>query len=170
MTEIRRVNDLEIAEDFEFQKRSWVVQRFGWGGMAILSLAGLLGLLGSGLASQATKGQTSDRMWLEYERFERFQSPVELKVHVKGDSGKTGSVTIWFDRDYLEKLQLQQVTPEPEKVEVAENHLVYTFRTVKPNQENTFTFYFETQKFGLLSGSIGLERDQNIKFSQFVFP
>jgi hypothetical protein len=98
MAEIQRINDLEIAEDYEFQKRLWIVQRVGWVVMGLLSLAGLLGLLGAGLFSQTKAGQPSDPLWLEYERFERFQSPVQLKVHVRGDSHKTGFVKLRFDR------------------------------------------------------------------------
>jgi hypothetical protein len=170
MSEIHRVKDLEIAEDLKYQLRSWTVQRIGWVFMGLLSLAGLLGLLGSGLLSWAQVGKPEDRFWLEYERFERFQSPAQLRVHFKPGSGTAGQVRIWIDRDYLEQIQLQQVTPQPERVEAEADHLVYVFHTATTDRSTAVTFYFQPQQIGSIAGSVGIQTQQVINFSQFVYP
>jgi hypothetical protein len=168
MPEIQRVKDLEIAEDLAFQERSWVVQRVGWVVMGLLALAGLLGLLGAGLLSGAKAGEPGDPLWLEYDRFERFQSPTQLQVHFIPK--QVGQVRIWLDRDYLEQVQLQQVSPQPLRVEAAADHWVYVFRATQPNQATAVTFFFQPQHIGSLSGSIGLEAQETLDFSQFVYP
>ena len=113
MADIQRIKDLEIAEDLDYQNRSWIVQRVGWVVMGLLALAGLLGVFGPGLVGGAKAGKPSDHLWIEYERFERFQSPGQLRVHLEPGSEKAGQVRIHLSRDYLEQVQLQQVTPQP---------------------------------------------------------
>lgn len=154
MAEPQLVKDLEIVEDLDYQRRSWIVQRVGWVVMGSLSLAGLLGLFGPGLLSWAKAGKPGDRLWLEYERFERFQSPAQLRVHVAPGASQTGQTRLQIDRDYLEQIQLQQVTPQPWRVEAAGDQLGYIFQIAKPEQSTAITFYFQPQQIGSLSGSV----------------
>lgn len=60
-SEARRIGDLEISQDLEFQKRSWTIQRVGWVVIALLILAGLLGVFGKGIAADATAGEENSR-------------------------------------------------------------------------------------------------------------
>jgi hypothetical protein len=46
--EVQRHGDLEIQEDLPFQRREWLVERVAWGVMALLIVAALLGLFGTG--------------------------------------------------------------------------------------------------------------------------
>jgi anti-sigma factor RsiW len=170
MAEIQRIKDLEIAEDFDYQKRSWIVQRVGWAVMGLLTLAGLLGVFGPGLLGEAKAGKPSDRLWIEYERFERFQSPGQLRVHLQPGSEQAGQVRIRLNRDYLEQVQIQQVTPQPIRVEAKRDHLVYVFQTAKIDRTTAVTFYFQPQQIGSVSGSVGLETGQALSFSQFIYP
>ncbi len=170
MVEIQRIKDLEIAEDLDYQKRSWVVQRVGWVVMGLLALAGLLGVFGPGLAGEAKVGKPSDRLWVEYERFERFQSPGQLRVHLEPGAEKAGQVRIRLSRDYIDQVQLQQVTPDPILVEAKGDHLVYVFQTAKLEQTTAITFYFQPQQIGSISGSVGLDTEPALSFSQFIYP
>lgn len=44
MAKIQRVGALEISQDLDFQRRTWVVEQVGWGVMALVVLAALLRL------------------------------------------------------------------------------------------------------------------------------
>jgi hypothetical protein len=170
MAEIQRIKDLEIAEDLDYQKRSWIVQRVGWVVMGLLALSGLLGVFGPGLLGETKVGKPSDLLWIEYERFERFQSPGQLRVHLEPGAEKADQVRIRLSRDYVEQVQLQQVTPDPIRVEAKGDHLVYVFQTAKLDQTTAVTFYFQPQQIGPISGSVGLETKPALGFSQFIYP
>jgi hypothetical protein len=83
MAEVQRAGDLELNQDLRFQRRMWAVQRIGWAVMALVVLAGLLGLFGPGPLSSATAGKEEGPLLVEgYERFVRFRIPTTLQVRL----------------------------------------------------------------------------------------
>ena len=73
MARTKKIDDLQIDEDMEFQRRSWIVQRIGWAIFALVILLAALGLFGDGILSDTKAGQEEGALWLEYPRFERFE-------------------------------------------------------------------------------------------------
>lgn len=112
MAEIKRVGDLEVNEDLRFQRRVWVVQRVGWVAMALVALAALVGLFGGtgSLRGEAKASSEDAIVSVDYERFLRFMKPTTLEIQVGPEAGKEGMVSIWLDREYLDGLQVQQIT------------------------------------------------------------
>ncbi|MBK5647525.1 MAG: hypothetical protein I4N51_10885 [Acinetobacter sp.] len=166
MTNTDRVGDLELEQDLQYQQRSWVFQRIGWAAMSVIALAAGLGLTGEGWLSQAKVRQPGNPLWLEYERFGRFQSPEKLRIHID-KALPTNQIRIGISRKYLEGVQIQQVTPEPDSIELSSNRLIYSFKGTTPT---AITFYIQPDKMGFSSGSVGLEGAQLLEFQQFIYP
>jgi len=80
---LKRIGDLDINQDLAFQRRSWSLQRIGWGLIALVLIAALLGLFGHGPLSEATTDDPSLPIRLAYERFGRFGSPLVLRIRVE---------------------------------------------------------------------------------------
>jgi hypothetical protein len=166
---------LEIDEDLPFQRREWVAERVGWAAMALLVLAALLGLFGTGPLASATAGNPAGPLWIEYERFNRLLAPATLRVHLGAGAARGGEARVWLDRRYLESVQLQRVTPQPDGVEAAPDRMVFVFRMAEPDQPTTITFSFKPERFGSLPGRAGLAGagappDRPLRFRQFVYP
>jgi hypothetical protein len=51
--------DLDIERNHRFQRREWCLERFGWLLLALIILAGLLGLLGTGRFSRTATDRGS---------------------------------------------------------------------------------------------------------------
>jgi hypothetical protein len=95
------------------------MERTGWLFMAVILVAGLLGVFGHHPLSRAT-GRTARRLTVEYDRFARYQSNVELRVLFEpgtdgSETGTDGSklVALWFDSDYLDCIKVVAVSPLP---------------------------------------------------------
>ena len=170
MPNIERVGDLESAQDLDFQRRSWVAQRVGWVFIALAALAALLGLLGKGPLSRVSAGEESQPLSLEYDRFGRFQTLTTLRVNLGSDAGRDREVHVWLNREYLESVQIQQVTPEPDRVEAGSQRLTYVFQLSEPNQPTAVTFYLQPEHIGSLRGQVGLVEGQKLNFNQFIYP
>ena len=167
---LQRHGDLEIPEDLPFQRREWVAERVAWAVMALLIAAALLGFFGTGPLSRTTAGDEAGPLWLDYERFARLLAPAPLRVHVGQGAARDGIVRVWIDRRYLDSVELQQVTPQPDSTELEAERLIFSFRQADGEGAAVITFNMRPSRFGSLPGRVGLVEGPALQFQQFVYP
>jgi hypothetical protein len=160
----------EIHEDPRIERRHWLYERIVWALMALVVLAEILGLFGGGALSRSAVEASSDGLRLEYNRFSRRTSPTHLRVHVQPGSAAGGEVRVWIDRTYLDDVDVQRVTPEPEHVELGSERLIYVFRSGDPTAGAEIAFAVEPQSWGKIRGRAGVEGGEEVAFTQIVFP
>jgi hypothetical protein len=169
-SEVRRVGDLEISQDMTMQRRVWTMQRIGWGGIALMLLAIMLGLTGRGPLSTATAGKTGSSLQLDYERFARHSAPAPLKIQLGAGVARGGKARIWFSREYIESIAIDQISPEPESMKVLADRHLYEFEIPDPQRRATIMFHTKPRKVGSLSGQVGLQDQTPLSFQQFIYP
>src|SRR5215212_2778944 len=175
MAEMKRVGDLEVAEDLRAQRRNWAFAAVGSAVMVMVALVGLLGLFGgAGPLSHATVGGQKDTLYIqEYERFLRFGKPTTL--HVSLDTAQAvegGEIRLWLNREYLRSIQVQEVDPQPDTAEATPERLVYIFNAKEGSKDRPteITFELEPDEMGTLAGRVGLDGGASQTFEQFVYP
>ena len=169
-SEIHRIGDLEISQDLEMQQRIWKMQRIGWGVMALVMLCIMLGLTGRGPLSQATAGASGAPLRVEYERFGRHEAPMELKVHLAPGVARDGKACIWFSRDYIEALAIEQVSPEQTEMKVHPDRHVLEFVLPESQRAAKIVLKARPQKIGSIIGRVGIEDGQSLSFGHFIYP
>jgi hypothetical protein len=165
-----RSSSIELAEDPEFQRKDWAVQRAGWVLLGLVMIAAALGLLG-GMGPLARKSATSSdgSLHIEYSAVARHRSPGELTINLR--AGQTEpSLQLWVDRGYLQNADLLRITPEPESSLLEQNRITYTFRLENSPREVSIVFDIEPVKVGMQRGSLGVVGGPELAFSTFVFP
>lgn len=169
MARTRKIGDLQIDEDIEFQRRSWIVQRIGWTISTLVIVLAALGLFGDGILSDAKAGQEEGALWLEYPRFERFEAEFQMKVHANEGAVADSEIRIQLDQNYLDGVEVNSVSPEPDSELIDANGITYVFKT---NGSSPFTahFYIIPRKAGPLSGIFRLQNGDSVDFSQFIYP
>jgi len=160
--------DLEIGQDLEHEKRSWLVQRAFSILMVLAILAALAGAVGSGPLSHRVLTQSGGSLSVEYERFIRFTGPHELVVRLAPAQG--GSARVWLGRDYLEEMEIENVVPEPEHVEAGADRLMYVFPLVSPGNPTAVTFHLKPHHIGPTTATVGRDGEPPLRFRQFVLP
>jgi hypothetical protein len=167
---LKRIGDLEINQDLDFQRRCWKAQRIGWTMMALLALSALLGLFGGGPFSHTSTGDPSIPLSIKYERLGRYLSPLTLTVHVTSGASEDGKVRLWFSRDFLREVQIQGITPKPESAEISASGAIYIFRLAQPDQGGDVIVHFEAQAIGPLRGKVGHTESRSIAFTHWIYP
>jgi hypothetical protein len=162
--------DLELDQDLDFERRSWTVERIAWIIMTLVGLAALAGLLGPGPLSKTTIGEQGGPLRLEYSRFGRFKAPLTLRVHVGPNAGQQGSMRVWLSREYIEGVQIEQVSPQPGQVEAGPEQLTYVFPRSEPQRSTAITFALKTGQIGRQRGCVGLTNGPTLCFRQFIYP
>jgi hypothetical protein len=161
---------LELKQDLEFERLSWSVERVGWVVIAVVALAALAGLFGPGPLSRTTIGEPGGTLWLEYARFGRLGAPLTLRVHAAPNTGRQTALRLWLSRDYMERVQVEQVTPQPEQVEAGSERLTYTFPLAESSRSTAVTFSLKMDQFGRQRGCIGIVDGPTLCFRQFTYP
>jgi hypothetical protein len=170
MSEPQRVGSLEIAQDLDFQRREWRVQRIGWVAMALIILAALLGLTGTGVFAGGAAGGETGPLQLDYSRIDELEAPGHLAVQIGAEAASGEQVKLWIDRAYLDGIQIERITPTPDDVETTADQVVYEFRVDNPGEPMEVSFDLRHATFGLKRGSIGLAGGPALDFTQLVLP
>lgn len=168
MTAAEPVGDLEHERDLRFQHRQWTVQRVGWLVMVLIIVAAFLGLLGAGPLSSSTAAMGP--LQLQYLRFERRHAPTELEVSVASSADSQDQLELWMSSDYLSRVEITSIIPEPEEVIEAGDRVVYRFNVNDQMGTVSIRILLEPDDPGLGTGRIGVAGGPELEFWQFVYP
>ena len=91
-----------------------VAQRTGWTVLALIAVAALAGLFGTGPLSEVTHSTPAGLVQLEHQRFARHIANTSLQLLVRPDPAQPGTAWLWISSECLSSVQVQQVQPEPE--------------------------------------------------------
>jgi len=167
---MKRVGDLEIDQDLGFQKGEWLVERISWCvGLAVLILA-LLGLFGTGPISSATAGSTDGPMFVEYQRFVRHDGEMSLSITVAPDQVHDGKVQIWLSKRYLDKVEIEGFSLEPDEVRSEGDGTVFVLLAEDTSEPISITISMRSQMFGRIAGDIGIVDGSRVSVSQLSYP
>jgi hypothetical protein len=163
------IKNLESDQELGFQQREWRAERTGWAIMAAVVLLSLIGLFGDGPISQATQvGEGGCQ--LTYERFTRNTSSSVIMVGLPENSIQKGQASFWIDRDYLDGIQIDDISPEPDSTVIEQGRTMYVFAAGESAFPREVKFDITTESSGIKKGSAGCGDQQVIQFSQIVFP
>jgi hypothetical protein len=157
--------DLDIDEDLTFQNREWVAQRFGMGILFLFVLGAALGLTGmGGPLSTGRAGRTSDRVFVEYDRFVRSGAVSTILVHLRAEHG---AVRFWVSAPYFESVRVYRIAPALQLVSVDNDRHVYTVES--GSSQVTIALEVEYLRTGRLDAAVGLLDGPSVEFTQWVW-
>ncbi len=170
MADIPQVGDLQVAQDLDFQQRSWRFQRIGWTIFSLILLAAFAGLLGGGPLSAATAGGENEPLEVQYGRFARHHAPTQIKVMLQPGAVSGDEAHIWIDSQYLDGVELQAIVPEPESVEAEPDRMTYVFKVNQGDRPTNITFNVMPERAGVRNVRVGLDGGPTLNFRQIVYP
>ncbi len=168
MAKPKQGNGLDLDVDMNFQEKEWRVERIGWIIMALLALAGLLGLFGEGPLANARA--VNGPIVVEYERFERLLSPAKLRAQVAPEAVQNEEVRLYVTRTILDSLEVLDISPQPDSMVLTPDGVVYVFKVKDPSAPMRIRFDMETARAGSNSGQIGIENGAMVEIRQFIYP
>lgn len=160
---------LEVNDSASFASSEWRVQRVAWAAMLVVVVAALSGLFGPGPLSHETVASDDGRLRADYLRFARFGSPSALNIIADPDLATGGLLELRVSRDWLERMQVENVLPPPSDVTIAGSELVYAFPVVEPGRRIFVTFEVTPDAIGTASASLGAAA-ADVEFAQLVYP
>lgn len=170
MSDLKRISGIDINQDMDYQWREWRAHRIAWVFFAAILLAGLLGLLGQGPLSKGQVGEPGGALALEYERIDRYSVPTGMTIALGPNVAQGGVARLVFSRDFVDRISIGEVLPEPASVETGAEEVAYTFEVKDASQPSEIRFDFEYDQAGRARGTVGLEGGPRLEFDAFVWP
>ena len=166
-----RRSALDIDEDLELERCTWLVERVAWSALGAILLAGLVGFLGGGgLAASAETTNADASLSMQYERFVRREAPTWLRVVATPPDEASATLRLWLARDYVEAHEITSVVPEPGRVEAASDRYVFEFALAAPGETATILFRVEPREAWRIEGRLGIDGGAGLRFEQLVYP
>lgn len=157
------VKQSHAALQFEYD-----VHRFGFVLLLLIIAAALLGLFSGGYFSEATKTDAAKSVQVEYQRFGRLQSPLELKITLPGQSN--APVTVRIGGEYMARTQTDNIWPQPDEMHSEGGELVLVYQEAKPRQDFTVWLYSTPDQPGKTVTTVTLNNQPGLSFWQFIYP
>lgn len=158
---------LEIEFSPEHERREFRVQRVAWALMGLAIVAALAGLFGPGPLSRAQAGETGGRLRAEFQRFARYQGPLELRIFCRPENAHEFRVSL--DRSFFEHAEIREISPQPHETVSGSNYCTLAF-TSEGGGEHLVTIRFESRKVGKRSYGLRLDGGHEIEVQQFFWP
>lgn len=161
---------IQVGFDEDFEHSWWRIQRIAWAGMILFILAGIGGLFGRGLFSKTVTVQPGSMIQVTYERFARYQTPSFIEVAIDKKAIQDDSIRLHISGNILDKLHLQNVTPQPWLAEPLTSGSILIFRTNTTQDMAKIRFDIMPSQIGKAHNVIGLDGLPEVEFNQFIWP
>jgi hypothetical protein len=163
---IDRHIDRPVDEHMRFQRAEWVAERVAWGAMALVAFVALTGLLGYGPASWATASDSSGRLSVEYNRFQRATVTTRFAFHV---TSPQEPVELRLGPAFSAQFEIDSLHPEPVRSTQGPDGLHMAFAR-PPTGDLTVVLWCRPRRFGRLDLSVALGAQAPIQRMILVYP
>jgi hypothetical protein len=96
--------------------------------------------------------------------------PDDLRVQLEPGAATGGEARVWLDREYVEGVQIQRISPQPDDVAAGPDGRTYVFKVDELDEPTAVTFYTMPQRYGLLQSQAALEGEEQVSFTQIRLP
>ena len=155
-----------LNEPLPFQRRDWIVQRIGWVLMALVIMAGALGLFGNGPLARRETSSAALRFEYEWLLHQHAQTTWLLTPHAPPRDGR---YRLALDADWAQHFRIEDIEPRPQVAELSGGRWVYEFRA-EGGRAAPIQFHVEPRESGLFEGSVQLDDAPPLAVTQFVYP
>lgn len=157
---------LELEEDRDFERRERFVRRVGTWALSAFLIAAAAGLFGSGPLSTAEASSSDSVLVARFERFTRNRATATLDLMLR--SG-TRDIQLGLNTAFAERINIEQITPQPWRVSTTGARHVYEFAATGPDSVVRIVLRYRPETLGWLTANITSAKSQ-LRIRQLVYP
>ena len=169
MARARLSTTLERDQDEDVLRREWRFERAGWFMLALLLAAGLGGAFGNGALASASVSSVNGAAVLRYDRFIRHGAPTTMELRLAPTTGVDSVIVVSLDDEYLARMSIDRVTPEPLRVRASGERVDYHLLRLDQSRSMVIRFSMQAGTMGTRRATLGTDHGP-LEFHQFVLP
>ena len=160
--------DYPIKEDIRWIRREWLIQRVGEYLLILLVILGACGLFSKGVLSNGSAVSPDGAIRVEYERFGRVQSNMDMTIRIKSPTAERFSVTLGHGA--LDNLQIQTLQPQPLEAITLGSDLRLTFSSRDTGPDHAIWLGLQPRSPGRIAVSVSSGEHPPARFTQWIYP
>lgn len=157
-----------VQENMRWQRIEWRIQYVGYLVLAVIVILGACGLFSKGVLSSRQQLSDDGNLRVEYERFGRSDSDMNMTLRVKHLPGERFTLTIGGEE--MDNFQIQSLQPQPLTARSENNRLILTYAISNQQAGATVWLDMQPQTFGRYPVTVTLNNDTRVQFTQWVYP
>jgi len=159
---------MPIKENFRWVRREWLIQRAGEYLLILLVILGACGLFSKGVLSDSSTRSPDGTIQVEYERFGRVESNMDMRIRYNAPTGDRFSVTIGGGA--LDNLQIQTLQPQPLEAVTTGSDLRLTFSARDTGPDHAIWLGLQPRNAGRIHVTIHGGDPSPARFTQWIYP
>jgi hypothetical protein len=166
----RSIHELLSDRHLAGLRTEYRVERVAWIGMGLVLVAAVLGGLGPGLLGQRRLVTPDGSLSVEYSAMERCARRSRLVIRVSPDVSSTRPVQLALSRPLVDRTELSQVTPPPDRIQTRPGNVVLIYDPAALSAGGPIIYRCEHEHYGPITFDVGLIEGQSVRIQQFVWP
>lgn len=160
--------NVPVQEDMKWQRIEWRLQKVGCVLLFLFVIAGACGFFSKGFISEQQISATDNRLTVEYERFGRRESTMDMTLQLQQLRGERYQVMI--SADEMDLFQIQTLQPQPDESWSNKNQLILSWQR-RPHQTSaTVWLSLQPKTVGRFPLQVTLDNQSRVAFSPFIYP
>jgi hypothetical protein len=152
-----------------FHRKQFFAERVGWAAMAAVLTWAIAGGFGDGGISTRRSSDAADSCVVEYQRFGRRDSPLEIHIRIKPTS-PNDSLSLHFNREFLDAVRIERVTPDYRAMTAGDDGAEMKFDAQPGAADYSIVLEYKPRYPGSLRGEVRAYAGVSILFEQFIYP
>lgn len=157
-----------IKEDLRWVRREWLIQRAGEYLLILLVVLGACGLFSKGVLSDSRARSPDGTIQVEYERFGRVESSMDMRIRYNASTGDRFSITIGGGA--LDNLQIQTLQPQPLEAVTTGSDLRLTFSARDTGPDHAIWLGLQPRNAGRIHVTLHGGDHAPAHFTQWIYP
>ncbi|MGC0926767.1 hypothetical protein WKH21_08995 [Pantoea agglomerans] len=160
--------DHPIKEDMRWIRREWLIQRIGEYVLIALVILGACGLFSKGVLSNGSARSPDGTNQVEYERFGRVESNMDMRIRY--NAPVTDRFTVTIGGGALDNLQIQTLQPQPLEAVTIGSDLRLTFSARNTGPDHAIWLGLQPRNAGRIHVTIHGDGHAPARFTQWIYP
>ncbi|MGC0892293.1 hypothetical protein [Pantoea agglomerans] len=160
--------DHPIKEDMRWIRREWLIQRIGEYVLIALVILGACGLFSKGVLSNGSARSPDGTIQVEYERFGRVESNMDMRIRY--NAPVTDRFTVTIGGGALDNLQIQTLQPQPLEAVTIGSDLRLTFSARNTGPDHAIWLGLQPRNPGRIAVSVSSGDHPPARFTQWIYP
>lgn len=143
-------------------------RQYGFVLLVLVLLAGFCGLFSKGIFSNGSAVNSTHALKVDYERFGRNQSDMDLKITLNAPPGE--SYTVTFGGQFMDTFEIEALYPQPWRFSSQNGAMTLEFHDQPEGGTHTLWLGVQPRRSGKVVSTLQVNQQPAVSLTQYVYP